>query len=112
MGQKPENTHHFLIPGLADAEERNRQHPETFHIPPGDERASLKKGDLVQLSVEDKERLWFEVVTVVRERDEISYQGKLRSRPVLGALRVRLRLSGTIRFEPRNILKFERAKTK
>ena len=108
MGRKPESSLHFLIPSLADAEERNRQHPETFHVPPGDERESLARGDLAQLCVDDKERLWFEVVKVMRVGSKVSYHGRLRSVPVF----VKLRMTDKLWFEPRNILKVEKAGTR
>jgi hypothetical protein len=89
---------------LADVEERGREHPATFKSLPGDERASLEVGDLAQLSFDDLERLWVEVVRVRRGHDSVTYQGRLRSVPLV----VRVKLTDYVKFEPRNVLRVER----
>lgn len=90
---------------LADVRKGSRSHPGTLQVPPGDERASLEVGDRALLSVEDAERLWFEVVRVRRDRGQVAYHGKLRSVPLV----VRLKMTDVVRFEPRNVLGLERA---
>jgi hypothetical protein len=89
---------------LADVEARGREHPATFKILPGDERASLEVGDLAQLSFDDLERLWVEIVRVRRRHDSVTYHGRLRSVPLV----VKVRMTDYVKFEPRNVLRVER----
>jgi hypothetical protein len=90
---------------LADVEERAREHPATFKILPGDERASLEGGDLAQLSFDDVERLWVEVARVRRDGGQVTYHGRLRSVPLI----VKVKMTDYIMFEPRNVLKVDRS---
>jgi hypothetical protein len=90
---------------LADVEKRAWAHPETFEILPGDERASLEVGDLAQLSFDDVERLWVEVTRVRRGGGQVTYHGRMRSVPLV----VKVKMTDVVRFEPRNVLKIERA---
>jgi uncharacterized protein YegJ (DUF2314 family) len=65
---------------LDDGVERNRQNPETFEIPPTEERETLKPGDHVKLIFRGEcggERMWVEVVRVRGH----AYVGALRNHP-------------------------------
>ena len=64
---------------LANAEDRNRENPDTFWIPAKHRREYLKTGAIVKLIFDDKERMWVKVT----ERTETGYQGTLSSIPTL-----------------------------
>ena len=70
---------------LDDAEERNREHPTSFFIPPADVRRGLQIGDQVKLvfrfepvTSASAERMWVEVTAV----NEGRYTGELLNQPV------------------------------
>lgn len=77
---------------LDDAEKRNHDHPETFHIPSQALRTNLKPGDIVKLiflienSLHEQpgaERMW----VIVTESQSGRYRGRLDSYPVtIGAI--------------------------
>lgn len=90
---------------LSGVEDRPKVHPATSHSNPRGERASLRVGDQAQLSVDDKERLWFEVVKVLGTGDSVVYLGRLRSVPLV----VRLKMTDRLKFEPRHVIRVERA---
>jgi hypothetical protein len=71
---------------------------------PGGERASLAVGDLAQLCLDDRERVWVEVARVSREGGRLTYHGRLRSVPLL----TKVKFTDGVRFEPRNVLRIKR----
>jgi len=68
---------------LADCVQRNKEHPETFHIPSVDEKSLLGKGDYVKLCFETKsggsERMWVEITEI----EGNSFKGVLDNNPVV-----------------------------
>jgi hypothetical protein len=95
---------------LDDAEERNRQAPDTFPIPPAEERANLRPGQIVKLifavdtgGEPQVERMW----VVVTGRDGTGYVGTLDNQPVTTD---RLTPGMTVRFEPRHVIAIHRKK--
>lgn len=90
---------------LADAEERNRQYPDTFHIRPRMVRETLLVGDRAKLAFEDEEggdRMWVEILPPdVRGK----YKGKLLNQPVCIS---GLNAGNTIYFGPEHILDVHR----
>jgi hypothetical protein len=89
---------------LDDGEERNRQDPDTFRIPPREARENLEPGQIVKLLFaitaggdEQVERMW----VVVERRDGADYVGRLDSQPVSTD---RMRPGMTVRFQPRHVI--------
>jgi hypothetical protein len=92
---------------LADAEERNREYPRTFHIPPKQLRENFKVGDVVKVIFEHDptergERMW----VIIQERTEkdgkVSYRGELNNDPEV--LADMLKCGDMVDFEPRHII--------
>lgn len=93
--------------GLEDVERTANEHPDTFFIPPDDERRSQQVGDSVRLHFlladpakgePRAERMWVTVTESLGSGD--SYRGTLENQPVfLDALTV----GDEVSFEPRHI---------
>ncbi|QSX33765.1 DUF2314 domain-containing protein [Shewanella avicenniae] len=89
---------------LDNGEEINREYPETFWMPPRDERESLLPGEIVKLifriSLEESlhvERMW----VVVEERNGDSYVGVLDNDPYCTT---ELRAGASIEFCPEHVI--------
>ncbi|MEL6839023.1 MAG: hypothetical protein AAFP85_07005 [Pseudomonadota bacterium] len=96
---------------LDSAEERHRENPETFYLPPKAERESLQTDDLAKLifdiSIDDDvaqlatERMW---VKVIDSKDGI-YSGTLENKPYCREEgKIRLALGDTVLFSPEHII--------
>jgi hypothetical protein len=88
---------------LVDAEERARETPDTFLIPPRALRSVLRCEDMAKLIFSDKERMWVEIVKVTHAvvAPQTTYLGTLQNVPIdHGALKV----GDLITFEPRHII--------
>jgi len=89
---------------LDDAEERNRENPDTFQIPPRAARDNLDTGQIVKLlfaitagGEEQVERMW----VIFERRDGAEYVGRLDNRPMsTGAIQAGM----LVRFEPRHVI--------
>jgi len=67
---------------LVDAEEKAKENPKTFYIPPAKERDGLQPGDMVKLHFafrHQTERMW---VVVTKRLETGGYEGELRNQPV------------------------------
>lgn len=68
---------------LIDGAKRNKQYPQTFHIPSPAEIDMLVPGDNVKLGFEDKkegiEKMWVEITKVGPDR----FEGTLNNDPAL-----------------------------
>lgn len=66
---------------LIDAVERNRLHPNTFHIPSTEEIMQLKKNDYAKVGFEEEgklsEKMWVEINRI----DGGKFEGKLNNDP-------------------------------
>ena len=92
---------------LCDVEERNRQVPDTFHIPSKSTRESLRAGDQAKLIFEIQpikelnnfrgERMWVAVTTVLPDG---RYRGELSVTPSFIPISIGL----PIEFGPENVL--------
>ncbi len=89
---------------LDDAEERNRQAPDTFGIPLREARENLQPGQIVKLlfaitvgGQEKVERMW----VVVQQRDGTEYVGLLDNRP---ASTDAIHAGMAVRFQPRHVV--------
>jgi hypothetical protein len=89
---------------LDDGEERNRQDPTTFPIPPREARENLKPGQIVKLLVaitadgeELVERMW----VIVERRDGTGYVAVLDNQPTSTD---RMRPGMEVRFQPRHVI--------
>lgn len=89
---------------LDNGEELNREHPDTFWIPPRDERENLLPGELVKLifriSLEEEphvERMW----VIVKERVANGYIGVLDNDPYCTT---ELQSGEQIEFRPEHII--------
>jgi hypothetical protein len=89
---------------LEDGEERNRQNPDTFPIPPREDREGLQPGQIVKLMFaiaaggnEQVERMW----VVVKRRDGDDHVGVLDNQP---ASTNQMRPGMTVRFQPRHVI--------
>jgi hypothetical protein len=86
---------------LVDAEERHREHPDTFWIPSLAVRTTVHAGDRVQVCVGDKERLWLVVRGKYYAEGEIlRYRAEVLSDP----LSDEIERGDTIEIEPRHIM--------
>lgn len=69
---------------LANVEERNRAHPDTFHIQSRSRREALMVGDSAKLIFEEKgvgtERMWLRILAPVSDG---RYYGELANQPVM-----------------------------
>ena len=81
---------------LTNAVERNRLHPDTFYVPPEDERRNLKVGDFAKLGFEDRERMW--VLVTGKEGD--LYFGLLSNTP----MSVDMKYGDKVEFEQHHIM--------
>ena len=85
---------------LANVEDRNKEHPDTFVIPSREGRDSLQPGDLVKLVFEypeePPERMW---VHVLGSKDG-TYLGELDNVPCNGTLSY----SDEVEFGPENVM--------
>jgi hypothetical protein len=95
---------------LDDGEERNRQDPTTFLIPPREARENLEPGQIVKLLFaitagggEQVERMW----VVVNRRDGTEYVGALDNQPTATD---RMRPGMEVRFQPRHVIAIYRDK--
>lgn len=68
-----------------DGEERHAQHPDTWYLPPLEERQAVKVGDFIQVGLEPAnvnrrggERFWF---LVTEKLDNGSFVGELNNEP-------------------------------
>jgi len=84
---------------LVDAEERHRNYPDSFWIPPPEERRSLRVGDMAKLDFESRERMWVRVIEVAAQVGNI-YVGVLTNTPVV----VKARRGDRIEFGPRHVV--------
>lgn len=89
---------------LDDGEEINREAPETFWIPPRDERENLLPGELVKLifrislgEEQHVERMW----VIVKERKANGYVGVLDNDPYCTT---ELRSGEPIEFRPEHVI--------
>ncbi len=85
---------------LINVEMRNREHPETFHIPTRNERESLMVGDLAKLAwegAEGGERMWLEIL---EPREPGHYRGKLLNEPQIFR---QMHPGDEVRFRPEHI---------
>lgn len=93
----------ILEPKLASGEERHKEHPESFEIPPLELRQSCEKGLMVKLLWEAAngkgERMWVEVD---HRREDGKYVGHLRNAPVV--FRDCLKKDQQVVFGPENII--------
>jgi len=77
------------VPVLVNCEERHREHPRRFEIPPLVQRQNLDVGDVVKLIWDDQnnqqgecgERMWVEVKLVISLSGRRRYKGTLMNRP-------------------------------
>lgn len=97
---------------LIDAQERNRESPETFELPDQDSIVAVKVGDHVKIGVEigpDKaadasaERFWVRVTGIVTTTDMIRYTGTIDNELRLTPFH-RLKRHDSISFEARHLL--------
>lgn len=86
---------------LTDAEAMNRAHPQTFEIPPEEERRTLKINDLAKVCFANQERMWVQVTQV---RPGPMYVGKLNNSPIV----VDMKIGQRVEFEPRHVHQIER----
>jgi|GEM_PF-1601587 len=89
-----------MIHDLVDVEERNREHPESFQIPPAEVRNNLKTGDFAKVIFSDQERMW---VQVDGRDEEGRYVGSLKNQPVI---LTDLKFGDSVKFEPKNVCDF------
>jgi hypothetical protein len=91
---------------LADAEQRNREHPRTFFIPTRAEREALRPGDSAKLLFEllapgptmpGGERMWVEVTEVV----PAGFVGVLENQP---SAITTIQRGDTLRFGPEHVI--------
>lgn len=92
---------------LKSGEAMHKAHPKTFKIPPLQKRKSLVVGDVVKLSFQptgqqNDERMWVEVTRVDAYG---SYDGKLRSEPVL----VRAKIGDPVSFTREHVIQIGEA---
>lgn len=109
---------------LADGEELNRAHPDTFEIPDRVERIALDEGDYAKVKLDfdpglttrpdgrdpdprfrnaDSERFWVEIVSVARTGDKVVYSGRIDND--LQFVRSHgLDYNDVIAFEPRHVI--------
>jgi uncharacterized protein YegJ (DUF2314 family) len=71
---------------LASAEQRAKEHPKSFQIPPARVRLALQAGYMVKLIFTQKkppagERMWVEVTGMERDAAGVRYVGILKNRP-------------------------------
>ncbi len=89
---------------LENGEDLNREHPDTFWIPPKERRENLVKDDLVKLvfSLTDGEqtqgeRMW----VIVKSGDESAYTGTLDNDPYSTD---QIKAGHEVSFEPRHVI--------
>jgi hypothetical protein len=105
----------FISWGLEDGEIRHRQHPNTFEIPPLEERESLGPGDAAQLAFrlvfrdatrdetcDAGERMWVIVIGLTAR----GYRGTLANTPYCTDQLVR---GAVVTFEPRHVINIDEA---
>lgn len=88
---------------LRDVEEAAREHPDTFKIPPLDERKNLGIGDFAKLIFESwagTERMWVKIYGVQFTNNVPAvYYGELDNNPVM----IPLARGTEIEFEPKHV---------
>ena len=89
---------------LDDGNALHNEAPETFYIPPREQRASLQPGQLVKLvfriehdETVDVERMW----VIVESRTANGYTGKLDNDPYCTD---RIKAGLLVEFEPRHVI--------
>lgn len=92
---------------LANVEDRNREHPSTFHIPSWTLRSSLMVGDAAKLLFEGTEgeggdRMWLEILEPLTPG---RYRGKLLNDP---AMISGIHAGDVIEFGPEHVANFEK----
>lgn len=85
---------------LVDVEERNREHPDTFEIPEGAVRRSLKPGEFAKVIFNDEERMWLQVEGI---DEQGRYVGVLKNQPICIA---GLSYGDRVTFEAKHICDF------
>ena len=85
---------------LADGEELSLAHPDSFCLPPLDEREDLKKGMHVKLIFDDAERMWVKVVERICIDEKVVYKGHLANHPTV----VDLKFGDEVVFEPKHVV--------
>jgi uncharacterized protein YegJ (DUF2314 family) len=90
---------------LDDGETRHEEAPETFHIPPREQRINLRPGQLVKLIFRmehdgevDVERMW----VIVEEVTATGYIGSLNNQPVSTN---ELQLGAMVTFGPERVIR-------
>jgi hypothetical protein len=81
---------------LVDVVARSRRHRLTFHVPPEEERTSLRPKDVAKLVFDDRERMWVEIREVACGR----YRGVLLGRP---AVLLAVRQGDVVDFGPEHV---------
>jgi uncharacterized protein YegJ (DUF2314 family) len=89
---------------LEDGEERHRQDPDTFQIPPKEMREKLRPNQIVKLMFNisadgdtQVERMW----VIVKSKDDKGYIGELNNQP---ATTDKMRPGLKVRFQPRHVI--------
>lgn len=85
---------------LNNAEDRNRENPDTFWIPAKHRREYLKTGAIVKLIFDGKERMW----VTVTERTKTGYEGTLSSIPADLQTAGKLRYGDVVEFGPEHVI--------
>ena len=91
-------------PAMINGVLRNKEHPNTFHIPPEEERKNLPIGSFAKVGFEDPagggERMWFRIVSATNGR----YIGELNNHP---AVVDGLQYGDKVEFGPEHVLAVE-----
>lgn len=97
------------VAGLLDGEERAREFPSTFRLPPLKERTNLRPGDFAKLGFLakearddgcDGERMWVRVTKCLADG---SYEGELDNEPTF----LDMNLGDAVAFQTKHILQIE-----
>ena len=92
---------------LENGEAMNRQHPDTFRIPPQSERETLLPGDyakVVFLAGGEGERMWVEVGTADPDAAP-PYEGRLANHPIVHTA---LTMGDLVQFGPEHVIQIMR----
>ena len=85
-----------MIYEIVDAEQRNRENPDTFELPSKKRINSINVGDFVKLIFDDKERMWVKITLRIKDK----WKGTLAN----NAVTMDLVYGDIINFHTKNII--------